>query len=107
MINVYLRGNIVATDTLLQRALRAVVVEIRGLSAESLKRELAKSQESEFAKTVDALMGFYEESLFFFHESLLSNSHGFKDIGKIWAQIFPMTTIELSPANDSEYLIAA
>lgn len=96
-----------ALGTSLQDALKAVVAEIKGLTPEKLKHELAKSQESEFAKTVDALMGFYEEKMFFFHESLLSNSYEFKGIGEVWRQILQMRDFDFSPANDPEYLIAA
>jgi hypothetical protein len=97
----------VALGTSLQDALKAVVAEIKGLTPEKLKHELATSQESEFAKTVDALMGFYEENMFFFHESLLSNSYEFKGVGDIWMQILQMNAYEFSPANDPEYLLAA
>lgn len=98
-------------DTKLLAALDAVVLEIQSLSHDELKKQLALSQQSVFAQTIDEIMSVLEEYCIW-DENILSSNEIYESDIKFLCAWKLVTNIAMSDynfisANDSDYCLAA
>ncbi|MCO8048017.1 hypothetical protein [Acinetobacter towneri] len=98
-------------DARLLAALDAVVLEIQSLSHDELKKQLALSQESVFAQTIDEIMSVLNEYDIWSEDVFSSNIMHISDLNLLvaWKLVtnIPMSDYNFTSANDSDFCLAA